>query len=359
MATVHYIAMDTHCHSTDICVKTRANRAGRHWQVPTTIPAIREVLEQIHRPRKLTFEEGPLADWLWRNLQEHADETLVCDPRKNALVAKDGDKDDPIDADKLCDLYIGGYLRAVHHPESLRREVMKQTVGLYHRQVRVRVQRANQVLAYLRRWGVVVTEKDFASSSDRPELLRRVVAGGRGGTMDAGVEALVGTNLELLGEAYDAAVSVETRLRREVVRLGRDQEQVTRWQALPGIGPIRALTLLVYLDVPGRFKSKQALWKYLGIGLVRAHSGNGAEFVHVERGANRVLKNVILGAALSVIMQGDNPFAEQYARWQTAGQTPKNARRNVARSLATVAWGMWKNGADYDPARVGVAAAAQ
>ncbi len=175
MSGVHFIAMDTHCHSTDICVKTRANRPGRHWRVATTIPAIREVLESVPHPRKLTFEEGPLADWLWRNLREVVDETLVCDPRKNSLVNKDGDKDDPIDAEKVCDLYIQGFLRAVHHPESLRRQVCKQTVGLYHERVVQRVRQSNKVVGLLRRWGVVVREKDFAEAADRAALLERVI----------------------------------------------------------------------------------------------------------------------------------------------------------------------------------------
>ena len=352
MATVHYIAMDTHCSSTDICVKTRAHRPGRHWKVPTTIPAIREVLEGIAAPRKLTFEEGPLADWLWRNLKDLTVEALVCDPRKNALIAKDGDKDDPIDAAKLCDLYIGGYVRAVHHPESLSRQVAKQTVGLYHRQVQARVGLANQVLGLLRRWGVMVKEKDFAAAALRAGLLARLG--------EASEFSEVRGNVELLWGFYDAAVAAQKAWRRRILALAQGNAQVERWQALPGIGPIRALTLWVYLDTPWRFQSKQALWKYRGIGLVRAHSGDGAEFVRVERGANRVLKNVILGAAESVIMKGgDNPFARQHKQWRAQGLTPRNARRNVARSLAAVSWGMWKNGADYDPDQVAKAAAAR
>jgi hypothetical protein len=46
---------------------------------------------------------------------------VVCEPRRNPLIAKDSDKDDPIDAEKLAQLYRGGYLKPVHHPESLDR----------------------------------------------------------------------------------------------------------------------------------------------------------------------------------------------------------------------------------------------
>ena len=103
MRTVHYIAMDTHSYSTEVCVKTRANTPGKTWRVNTTIPALREAIASVPRPRHLTFEEGPLASWLYRNLKADADRLVVCDPRKNALVAKGGDKDDAIDAGKLAD----------------------------------------------------------------------------------------------------------------------------------------------------------------------------------------------------------------------------------------------------------------
>ena len=349
MSKVYFIAMDTHSHTTDICVKTRANGPARRWRVNTTIPAIREVIEQVGRPRKLTFEEGPLADWLWRNLKGSVDEAVVCDPRKNALVAKDGDKDDPIDADKLCDLFIGGFVRAVHHPASLARQVAKQTVGLYHERVRRRVSESNKVVGLFKRWGVMVVAKDFEKAADRAGVLERLG--------DQAEHGVVKGHLKLLFRGYDEAVREEGLLRREVVKLAKGEEQVQRWEALPGIGWIRGLTLLVYLDTAYRFKSKQALWKYMGIGLVRARSGNGSEFVCVEKAANRVLKNAIVGAAESVILQRgrgkSNPFAEQFERWVGAGLSRKNARRNVARSLAGVMWGMWKNGGTYDPDQVG------
>src|ERR1017187_9140325 len=145
MLAEHYIAMDTHSYTTDICVKTRANTPGRRWRVPTTIPEIREVIASIRRPRYLTFEEGPMASWLCRNLRGDVDRLIVCDPRKNALVAKGGDKDDPIDAGKLADLFIGGYLSPVHHADELKRDVLKQLVGAYHERVGHRVAEANKV----------------------------------------------------------------------------------------------------------------------------------------------------------------------------------------------------------------------
>jgi len=131
-----------------------------------------------------------------------------------------------------------------------------------------------------------------------------------------------------------------------------------RFVELPGIAWIRAATLLVWLDTPRRFASKSHLWKYLGIGLERRHSGTGPERLRVPSLVNRPLKSTILGAAKSAVAQGENPFADQYRRWLKQGLSPKVARRNVARSLAATLWGLWKNGSAYCPEWVGVAAAA-
>jgi transposase len=344
MPVTHYIAMDTHSYSTEICVKTRANKPGRHWSVATTIPALREVIDSIRRPRHMVFEEGPLASWLYRNLKEDADTLTVCDPRKNALIAKQGDKDDPIDANKLADLFIGGYTRAVHHSQDVSRDVFKQLIGAYHERVEHRVSESNKVIGALRRWGVVVRESAFADKADRPSLLARLPEG-------AELEP-ARFNLRLMWEGYDQAVKQQTKLRQQLTKLAKAQEVIVRLTELPGVAWVRAATFFAYLDTPWRFRSKQALWKYLGIGLVRETSGKGPVFVRVELAANRRLKSMILGAAESAVIQGDNPFAEQHRRWKEAGLSPRNARRNVARSLAAVMWGMWKNGGVYEPKQV-------
>jgi transposase len=346
MSNVHCIAMDTHGKTTDICCKTSVRSSARRWHVATTIPALREVIESVPRPRKLTFEEGPLADWLWRELKGSVDELIVSDPRRNGLVAKDGDKDDPIDAEKLCDLQIGGYLRPVHHSDSVERMIFKRQVGLYHERVEHRVSEANKIMGFLKRVGVVVSEREFSMKEKREELLGRL--SGSGGCQ------VIQENVRLLWRGYDVAVEQEKQLRRELEKTAKKEEVIERLVALPGIAYVRAATFVVYLDTPWRFASKSALWKYMGIGLVREKSGEGREYLHVELACNRRLKGMILGAAQSAIMQGENPFAEQHRRWLAGGVALRNAKRNVARSLSGVMWGIWKNGGVYDPSRVGL-----
>src|SRR5262245_5891762 len=112
-------------------------------------------------------------------------------------------------------------------------------------------------------------------------------------------------------------------MRKQLMRLGRKEPQVRRFTDMPGVAWIRAVTLFVYLDTPWRFASKQSLWRYMGIGLERRHSGDGPMYLGVAQG-NPILKSTILGAAKSAIAAGDNPFAQQYERWIADGILPLN-----------------------------------
>ena len=139
----------------------------------------------------------------------------------------------------------------------------------------------------------------------------------------------------------------------EIVRMAKQEEVVERWQDVPGIGWIRGMTLYAYLDTPWRFTSKQALWKYMGIGLVREKSGNSYQRVHVSAGCNRQLKCTILGAAETVLMKKQGGYYRRYESWVSQGMSFKNARRNVARDIATTIWSMWKNGRRFDERFIG------
>jgi len=343
----HFIGVDTHCLSCEIAVINSSGEVQRRDVCPTGIPQLLKVIETVSRPRFLVIEEGPLANWLWRSLHHAVDRLVVSEPRRNRLITQEGDKDDDLDAEKLAQLLRGGYLKEVHQVGTLERALFKQQVALYHHRVRQRVRESLRISALFRQHGVMIREKDFVDLAERPSLLARVPATNNLPAM-----------LELLWSSYDALVAAEEAWRKRLVAMAQEEEVVQRFVALPGISWVRAATLSAYLDTPWRFRSKAALWKYLGIGLLRRRSGKGPEYLGVPEQTHRLLKGTILGAALSAVVSGNNPFADLYGRWLAQGLSSKLARRNVARVQAATLWGMWKNGSAYRPEWVGVAAAA-
>ena len=105
MAT-YYIGADVHSNNTELAVEYKGKIVSR-YSVPTTIPAISNVLVSLQGKKILAMEEGPMAGWLYRNLHKEVEEFVVSEPPRNKLISSDGDKDDKIDAGKLVVLLRG------------------------------------------------------------------------------------------------------------------------------------------------------------------------------------------------------------------------------------------------------------
>jgi transposase len=247
----------------------------------------------------------------------------------------------------LADLVRGGFIKSVHQTATLEETLFKQLVAQYQRRVRRRVAAGQQVTGLLKQHGVMARARHFDSAEDRAELLKQLPS-----------DQLLVQMAKASWREYDALVAHEEAWRKRLVHEAKKDEVIVRFTALPGFGWVRAATLRAYLDTPWRFCSAKALWKYLGIGLDRRHSGDGPELLGVPKQTNRLLKSTILGAARSAIAQGDNPFADQYEGWVSRGLSTRLARRNVARSQAATLWGLWKSGTVYHPEWVGVNLAA-
>jgi transposase len=339
--TTYYIGADVHSNSTELAIERNKRIMARH-KVPTTIAAISGILDSLRGQKHLAIEEGPMAGWLYRNLSKKVDTLTICDPRRNKLIDSDGDKDDKIDAAKLACLLRGGYLRAVYHSDDDHRTELKHWVSLYQDRIRDAVRNINKLRARCRMHGISIPRAVIRDPSERSHWLSSIK------------HPVLAKQLNLLWIGYDATVQQVVIAKRQLSTLGKKYDIIKLWGKLNGIGLIRATTLFAYLDTPWRFKKKNKLWKYCGVGLVRTASGTDKKGrpkparLRLPWAVNRTLKNAVLGAATSAINQKDNPFRDYYERMVADGIMPSNARHAVARKLLTVMWAMFKTNSRFD-----------
>lgn len=340
--TTHYIGADVDRNMTEL-----ADDTGDGWpqcyRVPTTIPALREVLASISGRKILAIEECAMADWLYRNLRDHVDELIVCDPRRNRLITDDGDKTNRIDACKLAELLRGGHLRAVHHSDSEERLVLKQWVGLYHDRVRDGVRQVNKIRARCYMWGLRAARGALRNLSAREQWLSSL----KGHPAAA--------QLRLLFVGWDAIAQQVQRARQQLGRLSKKYEIIAKWQEIPGIALIRSVTFFAYMDTPWRFANRKKRYRYCGVGLQRTATGTDKRGrdkpgkLKLAWACNRRLKAVVIGAALSAIAQGDNVLSDLYGRLMRKGVLASNARHAVARKVVDKMTAMWKTNSAYCP----------
>jgi len=338
---IYYIGADVHSNNTELAVEHNGTVVQRH-SVATTVQAIRQVLDRLEGHKHLAMEEGPLAGWLYRNLVDRVDSLVVCDPRRNKWIASEGDKDDRISAAKLAELLRGRYLRAVHHSRDEQMVRLKRWVRLYEDRVREATRTINKLRACAREYGERVPGRALREGPTRKDWLASLAC------------ADLATQLRVLFKGYDVIVQQVRLARGQLSRQGRAFEIIDYWQQVPGMGLIRSVTLLAYLDTPWRFKSKTKLWKYCGVGLQRATSGQdryGREHpaqLELAWPVNKRLKNVVIGAAISAIHGRDNIFRQDHERRISHGTLASNARHAAARKLLVVLWGMWKHPRGFD-----------
>ena len=337
----YYIGADVHNNSTELAIEKKGKIVGR-YTVPTSIQAITNVLDSIQGKKYFAVEEGPMSGWLYRNLNKKLDGFISSDPRRNKLIASDGDKDDKIDAAKLASLLRGGFLREVYQSDDDGRAQLKHWVILYHDRVRDAVRGINKIRARCRMHGIKIPRAALRDPNSRPKWL-----------LEINHKALA-NQLTMLWIGYDATAQQVKFSKRQLSILSKKYEMIEYFSRLPGIGLIRATTIFAYLDTPWRFKKKNKLWKYCGVGLQRTTSGTDKKGrpkparLKLPWAVNRTLKNAVLGAALSAINQKDNAFKDYYERMVQDGMITSNARHTVARKMLTVMWAMWKTNSRFN-----------
>ena len=121
-----YIGLDVHSRT---CTMAWMNENGTYQGTSTfetSGPNLRDEVSQIEADRRaLTLEEGSLAFWTARALDEVVDRTVVCDPRENSLISQSAHKNDVADAKALARL-----LRKLSLGERLRKSTnQRMTAG--------------------------------------------------------------------------------------------------------------------------------------------------------------------------------------------------------------------------------------
>ena len=344
--TTYYIGADVHSNSIELAIQNRRKIVGR-YSVPATISAAAQVLDSLHGKKYMAIEEGPMASWLYRNLHQKVDRFIVADPRRNKLISSDGDHDDKIDAAKLALLLAGGYLREVYHSDDEQRVELKHWVSLYHDRVRDAVRNINKIRARCRMYGITIPRKVLRQPEHRAAWLSKLK------------QPALAKQLLMLWIGYDATAQQSRIAKQQLIQLSKKYPVIRSWKELPGVGLIRATTLFAYLDTPWRFKQKNKLWKYCGVGLQRTTSGTDKKGrpkparLQLPWAVNRTVKTATIGAAISAINQKNNVFKEYYERMVKDGVIPSNARHAVARKLLTVIWGMWKTNSQFNESLVG------
>jgi transposase len=176
---------------------------------------------------------------------------------------------------------------------------------------------------------------------------------------------------ECLAAQLDALLPMKERAEEWLFEEAEKVAEVQLLQTAPGIGLVRAATVVAIVVTPGRFRTKQQFWSYCGLGIDTCSSGDWQQNRQTRgwdrrrntltRGLNRnrnpLLKNVFKGATMHVLQMRNHPLNAAYERMVSEGRKPESARLTIARRIASAVLAIWKQKEKYDPAKHGSRAA--
>jgi transposase len=321
------------------CVLDEAGRVLQEQRVSTTPKALGEVFGGMPRSR-VALETGMHSPWVSRLLSEVGHDVIVAHARNVRLIGESRKKDDRLDAQTLARL-------ARIDPELL--SPVKHRSAKAQADLTLIRARAGLVRA---RTALVNTARGLAKSYG--ERLR----GCNVRNMNPEKAEELSPELQAALQPLLAAIeSLSERIREYNERIEKlaqhSYPQVGLLKQVKGVGTLIALTFLLTLEDPHRFRQSRDVGCYLGLQPGRRNSGQSEPQMHISKEGDPYLRTLLVQGAQHIL----GPFGVDcdLRRWglKLAERGGKSGKKRAiiatARKLAVLLHHLWASGEAYEP----------
>jgi transposase len=204
--------------------------------------------------------------------------------------------------------------------------------------VKQRTQMVNALRGHAAEFGLVAAK----GVTRVAELLEKIES-------DAGVPEAAREALATLGRQIEATEAQLAEADAKLLALHKGNEVSQRLAAVPGIGPIGAITLALGIE-PGQFDSGRHLAAWIGL-TPREHSSGGKQRLGgISRAGHERLRSLLVLGATAVIRHAGRPGSRLATPWLTgllARKPRKLAAVALANKMARIVWAMMARGEAY------------
>jgi transposase len=131
-----------------------------------------------------------------------------------------------------------------------------------------------------------------------------------------------------------------------------DGDLARRLQTIPGVGPATCAALIAEIGDIDRFETFDQLLAYAGVHPAERSSGRTGASPDTAWRMSKAGNAHLRAAAYRMAVVGTihNPvIAAHYQHKREAGKSKMNALGHCMRKALSIVWGVWRNGADFDP----------
>ena len=334
----YFAGLDVSIEETAVCVVDGDGSVIIRSSVPTAPEAIALALKPYARDlRRVGHEAGALSPWLQPQLKAQGVPAICLETRHmRATLAAQRNKTDAADALGIAHVMRTGWYRIAH----------VKTEGCYRLRLLLTQRRnlkrklldiENGIRHSLKAFGIrlgKIARKNFEPT------VREAVADDR-----------------LTAELMDAMLGARAALWREylrlhdlVVRYVAQDALCRRFMAIPGVGPVTALTFITAIDDPSRFQRSRDVAAYFGLTSRRWQSGTTIDIRgRISKAGDADVRRALYEAATSMLTRFKGE--DRLKNWGTElvkSKGHKKAAVAVARKMSVVMHAIWRDGTAYN-----------
>ena len=335
------IGLDLGDRSSCYCVLDESGAVLLEQRLSTTPKAMQEVFGGMPRSR-IALETGMHSPWVSRLLSGLGQEVIVAHARNVRLIGESRRKDDRLDAQTLA--------RLVRIDPQLLCPVKHRSAQAQADLTLIRA-RAGLVRA---RTALVNTARGLAKSYG--ERLRGCNVRNMNPEKAEGLSPELQVALEPLLNAIESLSERIAEYNERIEALAQQNyPQVALLKQVKGVGTLIALTFLLTLEDPHRFRKSRDVGCYLGLQPGRRNSGQSEPQLHISKEGDPYLRTLLVQGAQHIL----GPFGPDcdLRRWglrlaeRGGGNGKKRAIVATARKLAVLLHRLWVSGEVYEPLR--------
>lgn len=307
--------------------------------VRTRQEELRLLFERV-APRELALEVGCHSPWISRLAESLGIRTTVANARKLALITRNERKNDRTDAELLARLARAD--RKLLCPVRHRSEQTQKDLAIL-RSRRQMVDTRTELINHVR--GQVKSSGQRLSACSAESFHKRA-----GEHIPEELKPALQPMVMLIEQMTATIRSLEGRV--ETLAAERYPSSATLTQ-VHGVAAVTALTFMLTLDDPSRFKSSRQAGAFIGLTPGTRESGDSNPQLRITKAGDREVRRLLVISANHIL----GPFGPDcdLRRFglKLAARGGKNARKRakvaVARKLAVLLHHLWKTGEVYDP----------
>jgi transposase len=335
------IGLDLGDRTSHYCMLDEAGNVILERSLPTTPNGIRQALSRIPRCR-IALETGTHSPWVSRQLSELGHEVIVAHARNVRLIGESSRKDDRLDARTLARLarIDPGLLGPVRH-RSAQAQIHLTVIRARAALVGTRTALVNAARGLTKSYGQRLNKCGT-------EQMNRDSSKGLSQELREALDPLL-REIESLNERikeYDQRIE---QIAKEI------HPEVARLKQVKSVGTLIALTYVLTLDDPRRFRHSRDVGCFLGLRPGRRNSGQSEPQLHISKEGDRYRRTLMVQGAHYIL----GPFGQDsdLRRWglKLAERGGKNAKKRavvaVARKLSVLLHKLWVSGDVYEPLR--------